>query len=919
MRWAAGFFIVLYALLGGCTPKDSTTSGGVENESEQGNTPQPPVTSPGTPQSAAPGPASLSEDFVVTNSSEIDSQSDVSPLIGYNAAAALSRSVLEGDGFIFRKQDTACRNRGHTQQWSFAVNGQKYRLRGAVGPNFGIQKSVAQNTGIYVFEASSHTGQVVCRAFFRLNVQKSKITLQGTKATFENNSLKLEAINGHITLLKNKITNGVYINNPQAHLHSKHAVLYARGARHTKLQMHQNFIHPADSIYRLTQPTPNPVKTEKKNNSVTWTFSHGGVPRNYSNIIIGFSRDEERITLKMTTNGHRNDLHRLQLGLSGVQKHLDLLLPVNGGLKISNNRTGLTPAQIGETNRLKQHYWQWPSMLNAQLLVAHHPSGQGFYIRGNDTTNRHKGMGYSMNSQSPTQINLVTEAEAPFNRTKRMSSIEWHIETYTGHWNVAAHKMRLWMEQAYGSRIQTKPAWAEEIRLQHRNLPIRWPGVDQATRDLKSIIEEKVPGALDLNASNVLLSIMNWTEARHWGHNFPHYRARADFDTHHDPLVQMGFKTMPWINLQNTNIRSPAYDRFARWHVKDPVTGTEWPYVYKDADGNIIHAYISLAYTPFRNVVQSETHNAWSRMRSPAAAVNIDEGFRATQDINGPYNGISPIEGVEKLYQDLLNRTSSRRLAISSEQVTEVNFKYISFAHIAAYSGTPSLWERDLCLNQNKTGYVKCPNSDNKFRLFRVSRDVHHLFVPLSQAIFGPHVKLFGVQGLDGMDEYSQMSFEAYDKLRLLPTIAPFPKHRLGGVSRQNPFCLKCPAANGRVGLNPTMRTILNRAKGIEHKAPTLSRPRLNKVQNALGTDLRVSVQYRDPDSPRPTPNTMSYVRAVVNGKPQNLNVNASGHAAIQLENLDSGSHEIHFEAWDTWNFTRLPKKGSFSFTIPEN
>jgi len=364
--------------------------------------------------------------------------------------------------------------------------------------------------------------------------------------------------------------------------------------------------------------------------------------------------DTGDIVLKQSGISKRAGLYACQWGIGGISsRDYHALVPGYSGVRLDSR----TPAYD-----LK---FKYPMSWEVQMAVVEGDRG-GFAVWSEDAQFhfkllhwRRKGDKFSLAFQSHNF--------APFDELKSVESVEWRLMFFKGDWRVPAKRYRDWMEKTYGlTRIEKqRPAWVKDIKF------LVIAGMDEKLLD--ALAEHVPPEA-------TLLYIPHWRRDR-YDFNYPDYTAHENFPDFVRKAHSLGFHVMPHMNYFGCDPKNPAYERFKRWQMRDPITDElRWwiPPLQRNTEGepSIKFAYINPASKEWRDELTKRLVEAYRKYGFDA--IHLDQTLCIINDANGRIDGNYCPQGNILLHKQL--REAMPDVALSGEGLSEITCRYEAFA-----------------------------------------------------------------------------------------------------------------------------------------------------------------------------------------------------------------------------------------------
>ena len=493
----------------------------------------------------------------------------------------------------------------------------------------------------------------------------AETNLEGGRASFNTNTMRVVVENGIVTSIYNKLTGSAYILGPPASggadfstalIYTKPGV--SKGEKATVVGP-----TPTAAGAQVLVPAPMPLKDfsqqthEEISNGARYRFSSAE-----SFLEITYSLDESTGDLLITQHGGGN-----QKGLAGVRFAVgpitcngDLLVPAMGGIRAANTRYQFEAA-----------VWQWPTGWQLPLLIFQHPGG-GLWFHTEDTKRRLKSAKYREEGAKGTwTIALDTENVAPFRNHDSADSVTWRLNVYAGSWTAPVDRYRQWAYRAFEIAAKEKiarPAWVDDIALVIKHADLMPENLIVPYLDaLKDVVDPK----------RTLLFMTNWVDGSK-GMMMPYWQAGAKGIKFNDEAHKRGFRTMYFANYIGMTSNHPRFAEFKPYVIRNPYTNEmegwnlkgEW-----SAAADVALYYVSPALKAWRDLAIGEFKRLFDA--HPADGLFIDQAFLMFNDGNGLQEGMTTIDGNLAYHEQLVRAIPG--VAIGGESVNEITMQWESF------------------------------------------------------------------------------------------------------------------------------------------------------------------------------------------------------------------------------------------------
>ena len=437
---------------------------------------------------------------------------------------------------------------------------------------------------------------------------------------------------------------------------------------------------------------------------------------------IVFRQGQNEILLFIAVDENTGDLLIEQEGVSdtagvyGIQwgcgnldvRNLDMILPADGGQIIN----AMSPFTTRSFN--------YPGSWEVQLAIMQGEQG-GFFVRGADATFQFKTLHYEKDIES-FALGFETQNQAPFEPLTSAQSVTWRLNTYTGDWRAPARQYRDWMERTFKPwRLDEMPTWVQDI-----GLVVIYFGLDVGILDR---LAEQVDPA------KTLLYVLGWRKSSYE----PDYTPKPEFGSFVEASHRYGFRVMPHVALLTMSPHYPLYAEFQQFQFREPWSGRLLGWRWNEIEHPERHAYINLAYSPYRKLFVRELKAVWEKYR--VDAFHLDISHFVENDANGLIEGLNPGQGNVLMHEELA--TAMPGVVFSGESLHEVTFFRESFAQRWSL---PPQWDP-------------------------MPRGTPH---PISAFLFSPYTLPYGYLGFPNPDvepELYQEFLDSYESWGVLPTL----------------------------------------------------------------------------------------------------------------------------------------------------
>jgi hypothetical protein len=385
----------------------------------------------------------------------------------------------------------------------------------------------------------------------------------------------------------------------------------------------------------------------------------------------------EDVVLTQQATSPQAGVHGVQWGLGLVPLTYNIVVPGNGGVRLTRDSTE------------SSFQFDYPISWEAQFVVIE-GVGHGVCIWAKDPIGRYKRLTIKK-LQNGWQLGFTTHNNAPFAALTQCTSVAWQVSPYSGDWRVPAKRYRGWAAATWAltPRAAQTPVWAKDIRflaITGQDLPV-----------LESL-------ARRIDPRQTLLYIPNWRKFD-YDRMYPDYTANDTFPAFVEKAHALGFRIMAHVNYFGCDPKSPEYATFEKYQVRSPWSHEREWWLWERADPIIKFAYINPACKAWRDLQIAR----WKELveRYKVDALHLDQTLCIYNDDNGLIEGMTMVEGNLALHREL--RQALPEVAISGEGLDEVTMRYEAFAQRHSYGldFVEGTWDRSkLVMAHPVSAYV---------------------------------------------------------------------------------------------------------------------------------------------------------------------------------------------------------------------
>ena len=302
-------------------------------------------------------------------------------------------------------------------------------------------------------------------------------------------------------------------------------------------------------------------------------------------------------------------------------------------------------------------------------------------------------------------------AMAPWRSATTVPVVEWRLKAFSGDWKKGVDWYKNWSRTAWPQREpDSRRDWARSIASVVR--------VDNPTASHLDVL------AQTLIPARTLIYLVNWRQDS-YDVNYPDYTPGPETAGFIGRAHQLGFRVMLHANALGVAPYHRAYGGLSQYQLRDPDTDEPifwpwglWPAGPPPPQYLASFAFISAAASEYRAQFLAAIAPAIRQLRPDG--IHLDAGGVLLNDGNGLIDGLTSIEGMMRLTQDLAR--AFPELVLSYESMTET---------LASFYGIAQRWNADfpphpvgtyLMGDVNWYGFLDQPNPDEPRFLTFITR-----------------------------------------------------------------------------------------------------------------------------------------------------------------------------------------------------
>ncbi len=340
------------------------------------------------------------------------------------------------------------------------------------------------------------------------------------------------------------------------------------------------------------------------------------------------------------------------------------------GLSLQNAKLVL-PAQAGivfdSNSPYVQYDFEYPTHWEAQLAIYQAQQG-GFYVYANDPKPWFKQLLVGRQTGS-LDMGFQTFAVAPYITATQTPAVEWRLKGFQGDWRSPAGDYSKWMHKTWPRpSSDTRPSW--------------WKNIDAIATVENPDPTVLQPLASDVDPTKTLIYLVNWRQDG-FDVNYPDYTPATGVGTFISQAHSLGFRVILHMNALGVSNTNSNWSTVSSDQLRDPGTDNLlwWPWGLWPAGSSppsYINSFgfISPATPVYRNLFINSITNTIQTIQPDG--IHLDAGGVLVNDGNGLINGMTSLQGMQALAQEL--HQAFPHLAFSYESLTETMDPYIDFA-----------------------------------------------------------------------------------------------------------------------------------------------------------------------------------------------------------------------------------------------
>src|ERR1700722_14143086 len=373
-------------------------------------------------------------------------------------------------------------------------------------------------------------------------------------------------------------------------------------------------------------------------------------------VVVGTDPASNEIFVRLQGTSNAAGVRSLLFGIQGFDPALGkFLIPAHAGVTFDQNTS--PPA----LSRAYPTHWE--------AGFAIYDTAQGcVLVYARDPSLNFKGL-QAMRQYGTLDMGLQTYAVAPWSDATSVPQVEWRLKTFSGSWRQAVDYYKTWIQTVLPARsMGPNMDWVRSIGAV---VTIETPD----TSYLSALAGKLIP-------SKTLLYLVNWRNDS-FDVNYPDYTPGPTTQAFVEAAHKLGFRIMLHTNAIGVATYNPAYAKVSKYQLRDSDTKdlVYWPWGLWPAGPpppSIIEsfAFISPCSSAYRSLFIAALQPMMAQLKPDA--LHLDAGGVMLDDGNGLIEGMTSIEGMQKLHEDVI--AAFPDVALSYESMTEVVYPFHSFA-----------------------------------------------------------------------------------------------------------------------------------------------------------------------------------------------------------------------------------------------
>jgi hypothetical protein len=426
------------------------------------------------------------------------------------------------------------------------------------------------------------------------------------------------------------------------------------------------------------------------------------------NMNVGWDSATDEIVLRFDGQSSQAGVRGLLWGLQGFDAKGKFIIPAHAGIYFD-----------AQTNP-PQFQFQYPTHWEAQYIIYQSAQG-GVILYARDPVPNFKHVQGTRNFGT-LDLAVETYAPGPWDGSTAVPQVEWRLRAFQGSWRNAVDTYKAWSATVWPVRApDSRRDWAKNIQ------------VVITVSNPDTTLLDAVANLLD--PTQTLIYLVDW-RASPFDANYPDYTPAATTAAFIQYAHGLGFHVMLHTNAVGVATYNSLYSSVSPFQLRDPETKSliYWPFGVWPAGPPPppylqSYAYISPASSAYRTGLLSALKPMMDALQPDA--LHLDAGGVLVNDGNGLVEGMSSIQGMIRLHQDLSN--AYPQVVFGYESMTEA---------LVGFHGFAQRWNADFPAH------------------------------PISTYMMGSNVKFYGFLDQPNPDEPGFLDFiKRYEGQGILPTI----------------------------------------------------------------------------------------------------------------------------------------------------
>ncbi len=389
----------------------------------------------------------------------------------------------------------------------------------------------------------------------------------------------------------------------------------------------------------------------------TLTFSQWTIGRNASSQNVATISFQDSVRYGTFTVAIDPQTQELVITLAGGS-HVPGVRALNWGVEgidVSSGRV-ILPSQGGnyvDAKHLPSVSLQYPVSWASQLALFEGPHG-GFTVYSTDRSFQFKDLQLIPSPNSTANLQIGTEAVAPWTTAQSVPSTEWRMNVFAGDWRVGAAQYKKWSSSAWPNAVPSgNTSWIRNIQSVFTVENLSDPNF---LNTLVTLVDPK----------KTLLHIPYWTTSTP-GTNYPDYTPSSLLKPFIDQAHGLGFHVELYFNAIGVDPANSAFAQLRQYQMRTPDTLQPIGWQWSSTASPQTEAFINPAASAWRTLLLNRIQTVVSAVHPDA--IHLDALPNLVNDGNGLIDGMSSEQGLVQMLQTA--RTNFPDLVFGTEGMAE--------------------------------------------------------------------------------------------------------------------------------------------------------------------------------------------------------------------------------------------------------